>query len=348
MIFNVNTGGEKLVLPILDPNYPNDADVAFGYNTGASATFNVSIASNGKPAIYTYQWYYDGTAIVGATGSSYTITNINTAGVHYVWCVVTNKAGSVETRHATLTAAPNYKIPVLNASYPADVNVRYDSGSSVSATFKIEIATAGEPDNQTYQWYYDDVAVDGATESTYTRSDINTTGTHNVYCLVTHVSGGTVKSRVATLTSRQTFKYNWTDGSNMAFYYGDGSSLNVSNIGAYNDYKTRYGQVLWFTTDAYGGTGYTFDWNPRAFAGDTKTVYCRITETRSDGCNNNSSDIPYTTTSSGYRFSDNSFVFKPNTTYYIYINRSSYDYGIHYYGQGSDPVTWGTSSITIH
>ena len=354
MIFNVNTSGEKLVLPILNSSYPSNVDVSFDYGESTSATFTTVIATDGKPAIYTYQWFVDGVEIVGATSPSYTMTNINSAGTKYVWCVVTNKAGSVESNRAILTVTENYRLPVLNASYPANVTAKYDSGSSTSATFKVEIATAGNPDSQTYQWYYDGEPVSGATGTTYTRSGLNAVGEHEVYCLVTHVTGGTVKSNVATLTVRKKFVWEWNDHSNMSFHYGNGKSQGTSNVGAYgdtwNDGGTRYGQVLWFTTDEYGGTGFTFNWNPRSSTGDNLKVYCRITEIRSDGCYNTSSDnLLVSASGGGLTCSNSKFVFKPKTKYYIYIDRGAdASAGYYYYSQGSGPITYGTSSIKIY
>ncbi len=243
------------------------------------------------------------------------------------------------------------KLPVLNGSYPADISVKYPEGGSTSAAFKVTITEDGKPAEYTYQWYLDGTAVSGATGSTYSLT-LSASGTHKVWCVVTS-KAGSVKSREATLTVSQAFTKSWTGSEDMEFYYGNGAKQNATNVGAYNDYSTRYGQVLWFTTDAAGGTGFDFDWNPRSFSGNTKTIYCRISETGKDssgkwpGCTNDSDDIHYTTTDKGYRFSDASFVFKPNTKYYIYINRSSYDFGVHYYASGS-PAIYGTSSITIH
>lgn len=95
--------------------------------------------------------------------------------------------------------------PVLNSSYPADITVR--EGATASATFKVEIATHGIPDEYTYQWYVDGVAVSGATGASYTKSDltrVDTTDvlrvkTYGVYCIVTN-DAGSVVSRTATLT----------------------------------------------------------------------------------------------------------------------------------------------------
>lgn len=94
-------------LPVLNSNYPEDVSVTYDYNGNTSATFRVEISEGGKPVDYTYQWYYNDDAVEGATGSSYTrsityeCTNIP------VYCVVSSKAGSVQSKTATLTAKCN-------------------------------------------------------------------------------------------------------------------------------------------------------------------------------------------------------------------------------------------------
>ena len=94
-------GGEAYELPVLNSAYPANVTVVEAAN--ASASFNVQIATPGKPAEYTYQWYLNGAKISGATNSSYTKTGLTTAGTHTLYCVVTNKAGTVTSRVATLT-----------------------------------------------------------------------------------------------------------------------------------------------------------------------------------------------------------------------------------------------------
>lgn len=249
------------------------------------------------------------------------------------------------------------KLPVLNDSFPADIHVKYPKGGSTSAAFKVEVAQDGKPAEYTYQWYLDGSAVSGATGKTYTAT-FSTSGSHNVWCIVTN-KAGFIKSREATLTVSQIFTTSWVDSADMAFYYGDGSHQNATNVGVYNDLSTRYGQVLWFKMDDYGGKGFRFDWHPKAFTGYQSAVYCRISKTgkNSDGkwpgCNNTAADVNFTTISGGYRFEDSDFVFEPGETYYIYINRSwvgttvEEGYGIHYYAQGS-PANYGSSDITVY
>lgn len=89
-------------LPVLNSSYPNDASVTYTASDPASATFKVVIDAAGYPTNYTYQWYVDNSAVPGATSSSYTMTGLNSAATHSVYCKVANDAGSVNSRTATL------------------------------------------------------------------------------------------------------------------------------------------------------------------------------------------------------------------------------------------------------
>lgn len=91
--------------------YPKDAAVTA--SPGGSASFSVRITTPGRPAEYTYQWYRNGAASSGATGAALTLTGLTAAATYSVYCKVTNKAGSVNSRTATLTVRPTCpRIPI--------------------------------------------------------------------------------------------------------------------------------------------------------------------------------------------------------------------------------------------
>ena len=196
MIFNISAAKAKK-LPILNADYPQDITVTCGKN----AVFNAAIAVDGHPTEYTYQWYVNGMAVDGATASTYARNTASDKGVYTVYCEVTNKAGTVQTRIATMTVN---KVPTLSASYPSDMSVNVTE----SATFRVSVSDAGYPTKLTYQWYVNGSAVSGATGTSYTIPSA-VKGNTTVYCKVTN-SAGTVQSRTATLIANRL--YIWDNG----------------------------------------------------------------------------------------------------------------------------------------
>jgi hypothetical protein len=67
---------------------------------GASVSFTVT--ATGVPAP-TYQWYFNGTAIGGATSSMYSLSSAQTTNAGNYTVTVTNVVGSVTSNQATLT-----------------------------------------------------------------------------------------------------------------------------------------------------------------------------------------------------------------------------------------------------
>lgn len=90
-------------VPVLNGSYPADVSVT----VGKIATFEVKIAETGYPDSYTYQWYVNGNAVSGATKSSYTRTSPVSV-TEGVYCVVTNDAGTVQSRVATFAVNAEY------------------------------------------------------------------------------------------------------------------------------------------------------------------------------------------------------------------------------------------------
>ena len=134
-------GGDSYKLPVLDANYPADVTTTVIKGNTTSATFNAVIAEPGSPAKYTYQWYVNGSPVVGATNSTYTRSGLSATATYTVYCEITNKAGTVTTRVAKLNVTQLYT-PVLNSSYPADANVAI--GDSVTSKVTIDtFASAG-------------------------------------------------------------------------------------------------------------------------------------------------------------------------------------------------------------
>ncbi len=69
-------------------------------NIGASATFSVMAAGT---APFTYQWKQGGTAIAGATASTYTVPNVQAGNMGFYYVTVSNGGGSVDSAVGILT-----------------------------------------------------------------------------------------------------------------------------------------------------------------------------------------------------------------------------------------------------
>lgn len=214
-------GGEVKKVPILHSSYPEDVTVSVVDSSAKTVYFTVEISEPGNPHIYTYQWYVAGLAVEGATEATFVLDVSGSKGVYSVWCEVTNKAGTVRTREATLTVK---KVPTLNASYPETASVTVTE----VATLKAVIAEDGYPANYTYQWYQDGTVINGATGSEY-RFDTSYHGweTHSFYCVVSN-DAGSVQSRTADVWAGPYYLFN-----NGAFAPGLWVSGAISHANSY-------------------------------------------------------------------------------------------------------------------
>ena len=208
MLFDMTANNNARKFMILDPEFPQDVTVTAIRGQTASVTFEARILEHGKPAEYTYQWYVNGTPIEGATSAIYTRDVSESSNSEKVYCAVSNKKGTLNTRVANLTVL---YAPILNESHPSNATVV--SGKSV--TCNVTIKEDGNPAEYTYQWYKDDIAIDGANASSYT-VETDFIGTTSLHCVVTNAAGY-VTSRKATITT--TPYYIYKDGS-----FADGGS----------------------------------------------------------------------------------------------------------------------------
>jgi len=180
-----------------------------------AATFWTLVTGTPSPS---YQWYFNGVAISGATSSIYSITNTQLSNTGSYTVVASNSLGSVTSSSATLTvnAGGTGTAPVLTQQpssqtiasgttvvFTATVNGTQASGSLIHPIQAASVATrpgttATRATSVTYQWFWNNSAILGATDSTYVLKNATSANDGSYICLVTN-STGSVITKPATL-----------------------------------------------------------------------------------------------------------------------------------------------------
>lgn len=183
----------------LNGSYPQNVSV----NNANTASFSISISTAGNPAAYTYQWYENGSAISGATSTSYTTPTLYTLtddGNEYK-CIVTHTATGRTATSRTATVTVLGYAPSISTQ-PTSQTI--DEGGNVTFTVGV---TAGNPSATTYQWQistnggtsYSNIS--GATSTSYSLSSVTYASYPNArFRLYASNSIGGVYSNAAVLT----------------------------------------------------------------------------------------------------------------------------------------------------
>jgi PA14 domain/Bacterial Ig-like domain (group 3)/Ig-like domain from next to BRCA1 gene/CHAP domain len=153
-------------------------------SVGANVTF--SVAASGSPL--SYQWTFNATNIAGATTSDYTAYNVQTTIAGNYAAVVTNAYGTLTSSNAVLTVIPAPSI----TTQPTNQAV----ARGATATFSV-VAVGVAPLG--YQWYFNTIAIAGATDTSYSKTAQLTDDGSFYYCIVTN-GHGAVTSSIVTLT----------------------------------------------------------------------------------------------------------------------------------------------------
>ncbi len=156
---------------------------------GQTATFSV-VASGTAPLAY--QWQTAGAPIAGATSATYSRAAVTSdANGATFTVVVTNSAGSVRSKPATLSVTPAPIAPTITIQ-PGDQAIY----AGATATFTVT-ATGTTP--LAYQWQKRGAAIVGATGASYTTPIAATSDNGTLFSVVVTNVAGSATSRVATL-----------------------------------------------------------------------------------------------------------------------------------------------------
>lgn len=142
---------------------------------GQTASFSATATGSGT---LSYQWYFNGGTIAGATTSSYTKSNAqaNDAGSYSV--VVNNAGGNAFSSNAVLTVT----FPPTITTGPQSQTVSAGTSASFSVT-----ATGGG--TLSYQWFFGASPISGATASIYTIANAQAANIGGYSVVVTNTAG---------------------------------------------------------------------------------------------------------------------------------------------------------------
>jgi hypothetical protein len=150
-------------------------------NAGSTASFYV-IANGTAP--FSYQWRKNSVVLPGATGSTFSLSNLQPSHTGSYSVTVSNLAGSITTSAATLTV---HELPVIVTS-PADQTV------PIGERLRLSVVATGT--SLTYAWRKDGAALPGAVGSSYEITAAQPLHSGSYTAVVTG-SGGSATSAVA-------------------------------------------------------------------------------------------------------------------------------------------------------
>lgn len=155
------------------PPYFWQQPVSFTGSQGQNVTISTGVRGSGN---VTYQWYQNGVAVSGQTGStlSFSPATTNNAGSYYL--VATGSAGSTTSSIVNIVV---YGAPDIMQQTPTELNIFSNS----SPTLRVSAVGA----TLSYQWGVNGSSIPGATNSTYTLTNIQTGGIYT--CSLTNVLG---------------------------------------------------------------------------------------------------------------------------------------------------------------
>ena len=147
-----------------------------------------SVSASGTAPL-TYQWSFNGAAIGGATGATYTIGTVTESHGGNYSVLISNGFGNVTSQDAVLTVQ----------TIPRIVTQPQTQTVALNGPLTLSVAATGNPPPFTYQWSKNGVAIAGATGSTYAIANTALTDAGNYAVTVSNICGST-NSSPATVT----------------------------------------------------------------------------------------------------------------------------------------------------
>ncbi len=194
---------------------------------GQSVTFTAS--ASGGSGSYSYQWYLNGSAVSGATSSTWTTTSLPTGSPTIYVDVTDSNSYTVQSNTITETVHPDPVVTITSSVSVIDVGMLANFTATAS----------GGSGSYTYAWYVNSSLISGATSSTFNTTSLPT-GSPTVYAKITDSVSYTAQSNTITITVNPPLEVSIS------------SSVNPSD----------YGEAVTFSSIVTGGTPpYHYQWS---------------------------------------------------------------------------------------
>lgn len=194
VVINNAYGSATSVVASVTISSGNVAPTLSGPNNDAvlqGTTAILSGTASGVPAP-ALQWFKNGTALVGETGSTLTLVNVQYPGDQAVYSLRATNVAGVVSNSATLTVI----VPPGITTEPTSVTVAQGSPASFS------VVATGNP-APTYQWAKNGNSIANATNATLNFGAVTPTDAANYAVLISN-AGGSTNSVTVTLTVTST------------------------------------------------------------------------------------------------------------------------------------------------
>ncbi|MCX8517485.1 MAG: DUF1566 domain-containing protein, partial [Rhodoferax sp.] len=241
----------------------------------AGQTASLGVVATGTGTL-SYQWSKNGSAISGATASSYTTPATVLADSGTVFSVqVSNAIGSVTSRTVSITVNP-VVAPAITVQ-PGSQSVT----AGQTATFSVS-ASSNAP--MSYQWSKNGSNIAGANASTYTTPVTTVADTGAAYSVTVSNSAGTVTSSSATLTVNITPSIG-TQPASQTVATGQTASFGVTAFGGALGYQWKKNG-----SNISGATASTYT-TPAAVMGDNGAVFTVVVSNSAGTVTSNSATL---------------------------------------------------------
>lgn len=170
----LNAVGSTAPVVVAEPTAPTET-----IYTGGSFTLSVDAAGTDP---ITYQWYRDGAEVIGATNSTYVVTNASTAMAGTYTVTIHNAFGDASTSGVVIEVSPLTRPVITQQPYAGS---RYAGGRVT-----MSVLASGTPP-LTYQWSHAGTAIVGATNATLTLTNLQSSDAGSYVVTVANVVGPT-------------------------------------------------------------------------------------------------------------------------------------------------------------